>query len=822
MHRHVHAARLPGVAALLLLLASAAAAQQAVSLRAGFNGYLKEEHWFPVTIEAGPGAVGFELAVARRDWSSAKWRRVFQVEGRFKDGAEKHTTLCKIDGRDSNQALQCTVRYADGTTRETSVQAKVLSSQSMLVLVISANPHAMGFLASVGAGNRSTVSVVPVTPDTFPVRWQALDSVDLIILDSPGTNYSPTQRAVLRQWVAGGGTALVTANGLEQPDSEGAWELLSDAAHTLPAVQQPAGALAPLLGKYGDYLRTVPLVALHTPPENALLAAGEDTLLAAWDIGAGRVVALGFDWREMTLRDRIFFDGARQQLWSHILALSRPAVFARADTDSVTPAEARAGFLAKYIALFLLAYVGILGPANWLVLRAMQKLEYSIVTIPAGAVLFSAAAVCLGLSLRSNHTILRETEVLYGYHSNHALVLGTAGILAPNRAPYDIHLADGLGMLDFEGRHSRFGESGYRQKELPVYASEPTSRIRNVRIGTWSIRYFNTSKIADLGGTIDADLALSEDGVTGKIHSRLDVPLRDAYILHRWNRAALGTLAPGSTTDVALPLKPASREVFPRCKDCGGFHGSDASYEERYCRKHPLPEPLRSLVSKLNLHEAYGRTVLVGWQDLQDPYLTPEREVVDARRQRLCVFPLDRPASGDDIVVAEGFVKGIQAGNRSLSFLSDIRAETLPHGTGSRSLPYSISADGECFSWTPPNQTDNPQWHRLIRQYDLGIRSDDVRTTSLTVHWDAGETDPDEGPLEGVLKALDWQATNWVELASAAQGEHTVVLPTPDRFVRLPRGDVRLVVVPADTNQPERSCSVNFLEIEYRGRRQAL
>ena len=819
MQHPLPAKRTVGTAIAVLLLTLAAQADHSVQMRWGFDGSVKQSRWFPVVIEAGRDAVGFEVTVAQQQWYSERTLPVFRTEGRFAEGTERHTTLCRIGQRDRNQVIQCRVVYADGGQAQISGKPNILGSSDTVALVVSSNPHAMSFLAGVQMIRRGLVSLVPVSPDTFPVRWQELDGIDIVILDGPGKDYSAAQRTALQHWICAGGTALLTGNALQQSTQGGKWDLLPGIKHAAESIQRPAPSLAPFLGMYGSHLQTIPCLSMRAPKTARVLAAGEDILIAARDMGAGRVIALGFDWREMKLKDRIFFDGARQQLWSHVLALVRPNVFKPASTESVTPDEARAGFLAKYIALFMLVYVAVLGPLNWFVLRALKKLEYSIVTIPAGAVLFSAVAFCLGVSLRSQNTILRETEVLYGYGSNHGLVLGTAGILAPDRTPYTLHLPDGMGLLGFFDRSSAFGGDGYRQKELPIFSSEPGVRIRNVKIGTWSIRYFNTQKITDLGGSVAADLALTEEGLKGSIRSALDFPLRDAFLLHRWNRVSLGTLAPGTATDVLLPLRGADREIFPKCKNCASFHGSDASLSERYCRKHPLPEELRELADELDLHENYRRPVLVGWQDTPGPYVMPERDIVESARRRLCVFPLEHPSLLKEIVIPEGFVKGMQwsGGQRNIAFVSDARVDVLCQARATRRQDYGRRWGGTCFSGMNFG-VDGSDSKLPVREYDLFIRSDKVTTTGLTVHWDAGEPDPDEDQFECVLKAYDWQGTNWVDVATGTRGEQDVSLPDPARFVRLPEGIVHFVVIPKDAKE-KRSCSVNFLEIEYRGQR---
>jgi len=804
--------------AALLLGAGAVADERDVVLEFGLGGFAKRGHWFPVTVRAGPGAARFEVDVAAPDGSSGELQPVFRSAGSFPDGAPSRTTLCKADRRAGRPALLCRVFYADGAVRQTSASPRMLGSDDLLALVVSDNPGSLGFLGSVRAPGCDRVAVVPADPQTFPRRWQALRSVDLVILDGPGDEYTPVQHKALRRWVAAGGTVLVTARALTQSKGDGTWGLVRGARHAMVARDIPAPALWPWLGKYARHMRYAPSIFLVVPEAQRLLSAGSRVLIAASDVGAGRVITLGFDWFGMKMKDPVFVDGARQELWSRLVALRRPPLFSRPGTGSVTPPEARAGFLAGYIALFMLVYVILLGPVNWLALRALKKIEYGIVTVPLGALLFSVAAFCLGAALRSRSTIQHETEVLYGYRCDEGLVLGAVGILAPDGRPYSMHIPDSLGGMDFAQGVPAYAPRP-RHKDLPVYSTTPTARIRNVKIGTWSMRYFDAWKMTRLGGMLTSTMTVSERGLTASLQNNMEFTLHDAFLLWRWNRVRVGELVPGSRTDVFLPLSPADRRIFPRCRNCGRYHGKDMSYSERYCRRAPFPADLRELVNDLDLHRIYDRPVLVGWQRTPGPYVALDRDSVVSRRRRLCVFPLDVAGTSGDIVLPEGLVRGRSTSDsrEGFAFLSDVHIDEMAHASGSGRPRYEASGGPSCCGREAGTGRSEADRYRICREYRLPCPAGKLTTTALTVHWDPGETDPDLEPLAGILQAWEWRSTNWVDLATAVSGEQEVSVPDPGRFVSSTDACIRLSIVPADLNRKQ-LCSLNFLEIRYRGR----
>jgi hypothetical protein len=787
----------------------------APSIEAGFNGFVKADRWFPVRVTGAHSPASYEVFASSEGWCGGAPTPFFHAAGTLSSGSA--TFLCKLPDSSRMPFVDFASSTPAGALQKARASLKPLSKNDLLVLVVSTEPNAFNFLGSIQLEDRGVVCVVPVPAAEFPADWRELDCADIVLLDVPISSLREESIEALHDWTVAGGTVVLSAG---TPASGAAAQRSWLLPETGPGISTTDAAelLKPLVGEYGRHLISVPAVSLRVRPIERLLGLEESTILAARDVGRGRTIALGFDWQQMEMRDRMFIDGARHAAWTRIISLVRPVEHAHPNNDLVTPAEARAGFLIRYIAVFLAVYVILLGPVNWLVLRKMKKLEYSIVTIPAGALVFTIVAFILGLALRSDHTIVNESEVVWVQDSDRGLLLGTAGILSPDRVPYTLSAPDSNSLLSPEGRDSWMPENT-RLRDLPVYDTSGGMSVSNVKIGMWSIRFFSTRGVVPLNGFLAGELALGGKGLSGVLTNGTSFAIRDAVLMHRWNRTVVGDIEPGASREVVLPLAPASRQVFTRCRNCGRCHGTDISLSERYCKDHPLPSGMREMATALDLNTASPLPILAGWVDTPGPSIGTGRLNPATSRKRLLVFVIPVKLAGVDSCVPEGFLSATvtrQGGERHASFVQDIRNDMF----ADRGKPESSDPFGMLRSQCQIEMVDRfgDDITPVTGEFRLPFRSPWIETARLEIHWDTGETGEDaEIPSSTVLTVFDWKNQAWADIATATTGECSVAVSEPARFVREPDCVVAYRTLVA-TNRLKSAGNGNFLEIEWAGK----
>ncbi|MBM4148480.1 MAG: hypothetical protein FJ224_05500 [Lentisphaerae bacterium] len=818
----------PGHICLFLLAVAIAAlpsfsssAESVPRAAAGFNGFVKPERWFPVRISGAPAPCAYEVLVMSRGWGGGEPTPSFHGAGVMDESGQ--VLLCKLDDDSGEPFVECRFASRDGKPVIARCTLKSLSERDVLALVVSASPHSFDFLGSIQLPGRGVVCAVPLPPAEIPRRWQEMDGVDMVLLDVPPAGLDGERLDALRSWIVAGGTAVLTPEAFAGPVTAGA-EWLTGGKHGAVAGADAVSLAAPLFGEYAAHVVSAPALGFEAPPVERLLGDGVRAVLAARDVGAGRIVSVGVDWRAVEMRDRMFIEGARHSIWSKVIALNRASEPEYPNKELVTPEEAKAKFLTRYIAVFLGVYVLLLGPVNWLVLRRLKRLEYSIVTIPAGSLAFAVLAFMLGLSLRSDRTLLREAEAVLVNGADRGLLLGTAGVMSPDREPYSLSLPGTDAIVTPEAGRSWMPQAE-RLRDMPVYDSRDPFSVSNIKIGMWSIRYFNTRGIVRLGGMMESDLSLGAAGITGVITNATGLTVSDAVLFHRWNRVAVGTLKPGDSREVLLPLAPASRKVFGgKCPNCGRYHGGARSLTEKYCREHPLPDGMREFAADLDLDTAAPVPILAGWLEAPGTSIDAGRADCDAGGKRLGLFLLPVTLSGPEMTVAEGFVEAsaaMRGESVEAAFVHDVRSDFFADRKKTDDYdPYAAYAgqdrgDGASdpaeLVFFPHSRNRAP----AVSEFKLPFRFADAETSRIRIHWDAGEDDGEKQPVK-VITALDWKAGAWTDIFTAAGGEHSVDVPDPGRFLRLPDCVMAFRTL-VETNRL-RSTSDGYFEVEWAGR----
>jgi hypothetical protein len=653
-----------------------------------------------------------------------------------------------------------------------------------------------------------------------------------VILDGSKTqSFSSEQKKALLAWVAGGGTVILTHRAFSLGPDRGTWHLYDDAEVNTRTRSVDTEAVRALTGKFSGHIDRLNAITLRVPDRQRILWAGGRTLVAARDVGRGRVIGLGFDWKELDIDDHVIYESVREVMWRNLMALRRPRQVPDVGDDLVVPREARARFLVWYIVVFVGVYVLALALVNWLVLRGSKHMEYSVLTLPVGALVFACLSFAIGLSLRGDETLIHEAETLIGHHSREALVHGVTGILSPTTEPYRL-TGSRPNVVVHEQEEQRSYWGGFRRPQIKgdkAYFFGDRISLGGLKIGMWTMGFFPTLDTEDLGRGLAVHGEFTAKGLTGRIASSLPFPLRDAYVIYRWNRTAVGDIQPGQTVDFALPVVSQDKLDLPRCPHCGGYHGR-GWYSKGFCRRYPLSEEIRVFLSKSSHLLPDNRPCLVGWQDKEGYAVTVNHEVGARRKQRLCVFPVDETVNGPDVVFTEGtlpsttrwrsldlepnpFVEAIHL--NALAAVEKILEKEMGDKPVRRRRgsedPFEIQIDGF--------MREAGSRHVYLTGFFFPHALDAVETTGLTVHWKLGRRryDSEKPPFRFGLSIYDWTVDGWVDLQAAAEGEYRVETERPAHFVRLPAGLILLRVKAEEPDQKGIYNTTQLLDIVYKG-----
>ena len=440
---------------LVLLLSHAAAPTMAqgitLDVEAGYNSLFRENQWFPLRIQASnAGADRSGRLVVRPETSGKAFSNTFSTALDLPAGARKGVFLY-VTAR--SFATRVRVEFLDDenlvlAARE--VPLRHVPVQDPLHVLVGDPSRGRVDLSALAPAGRQSWRAGMVAGD-LPPQAAALESVDTFFISDVDTGIlGIAQREALAARVLAGAHLIVTGGAGWQATAAGLGELLPMRPSTSLTTSDLA-ALGALAGTEDEIAASETLVATGAlQGEARVLAATEDglPLLLRRDYGLGTVDYLAADPLAAPLNGWAGLD----DLWFAMAASRRPVPgWSRGITNlerAALASEILPGLdlLPDLLPLcgFLLAYVGLIGPLNYLVLRRINRRAWAWVTIPLFILLFSALSWSVGFGLRgSSATLSRLALVQVWPESERAQVTGLVGVLSPRRASYDLLTAEG-------------------------------------------------------------------------------------------------------------------------------------------------------------------------------------------------------------------------------------------------------------------------------------------------------------------------------------------------------------------------------------------
>ncbi len=381
--------------------------------------------------------------------------------------------------------------------------------------------------------------------------WSALDR--LIWQDTDSATLSTEQLEAMRGWIAGGGR-LIIVGGTAGPSSLSAF---SD--DILPYRPEATTDVAPasLLGLLGELPEGAadlpalagPLLARTRPGRQSATGSSPPSVPMA----AAAVTIVGFD----PTIDWLAESSAGEGLWRRLLPARSSGGPVVGDDSQIVSAASQLPTLALppiggLIAL-LGAYILLIGPINYLVLKRLDRREWAWVTMPALIVVFAVASYGIGSFLRGSEVIVNEVAIVRGAPG---ATEGTAqsylGVFSPSRGTYQIRIPGGA-LLSAPVSGDFFGGDA-NSASLDILQGDP-ARIRNLGVGFGSLRTVRAESAVSVP-LVQADLRLVDGRLQGSVTNQSEMVLQSPAVVLGSTVQKLDDIAPGATSQVDIQLAP--------------------------------------------------------------------------------------------------------------------------------------------------------------------------------------------------------------------------------------------------------------------------
>jgi len=665
----------------------------------------------PVTVSAGPGPQTFQIYTRGLDPGRDSVTVQF-VEGRQRgDGralAQANTqdtkTAQAITGTPVSDNDPFLIGFGGDPGAFTYLSGRRLTLAHLpgaSSLVNAANPAA---LSQIPNSNQSpTVQVAEAAGSDLPDKAAGYGGVDAFLLrsDAPLDALTEAQADALKGWVAGGGH-LIVCGGVDPSRFASAFYtglLPANVGAARPAVSLPgAGPIGALT------LTPKPL-----PGVRVLQSAPDGSpLVVTGPYGAGRVTLAAFDPTAKAFQSSTF-DG--RALWQTLLAGGpaasaallphvaareenyHPNFYGGGDSQLLSDAVMRGPSLdapgTEVIGLFLLVYLIALVPANYLILKRLDRKELAWVTIPLLVLLFAVGTFGVGYAAKGGSVFVNRAALVETTAGRReAGVYAELGLFSPHRTSYDLSLPGANALAAIPNPGFSYGYRGGSNADTQSYGltkfveTPEGASLLDTSVNMWAMRAFDVQATEDLGGTVDSTLAeqggspplpggLPVSHVTGTITSHLSQTLSGCVLLHHGQWQTLGDLKPGASVPVSGTTINGSAPPTGGLSGLpmGGHTGENNARSDIHTRMQvALADYARSLGQQNPNNNYYGgvqsqapavyapssgEALLLGWSS--DPALAGPAPRVDGRAVTENVISLvivHLPIKGAQIVAA--------------------------------------------------------------------------------------------------------------------------------------------------------------------------
>ncbi|HKY06475.1 MAG TPA: hypothetical protein VJQ56_16375, partial [Blastocatellia bacterium] len=400
-----------------------------------------------------------------------------------------------------------------------------------------------------------------VSSEDLPRDYVSYDQLDALILgDGPLSQLTEDQARALRLWVASGGLLIVTGGA----DFAGLRATGLDNILPVEAQGASAGQLSELTSIYGEFEsaeQSLVMSARVRPGARVLVGSDDRPVAAEKNYGAGLVRFVAFNPKLNPYRGW----GPAKDLWSDLLL---PAVENRPKPVNWITRGMRQGnysndygihnYLFKlaeieppssrYVLLFLLAYVVLVGPLNYLILRWKRKTDLAWLTIPAVVLLFTTVSVAVAQVSRGGRSIAADVS-LVELHQNDGLARVTTGIMImpTSKDTHDIRFA-GHNTYANDMRE----DMGPGSSTVGEYVSkrEPQHFVMSVPMNTWTSTVFQSRSIKEGAPALVSLASASPTSVAVK--NLAGSPIKKAVLMTRDGITEPFDLDGGEQKQVAL------------------------------------------------------------------------------------------------------------------------------------------------------------------------------------------------------------------------------------------------------------------------------
>ncbi|MDX2076533.1 MAG: hypothetical protein SFZ02_08900 [bacterium] len=520
-----------------------------MTISAGYDTFFRADSWSPIRIEIeNRGETIRGSLLVRPATSGLGIEHTYTTPIELPTG--RQSLFLYITARDlANNVRVELVDESERTLISTDSALRPLLARDSLFVVVSGTTNSQLDMSTIHPTGYSSYQV-RWRLTNIPDRAEGLTSVNMLIFNDINTDQlTLPQREAIRSWVVNGGHLVVMGGGNWQATASGLTDLLPFAPTNSTTISDAQA----FLDFAGDF--TTSLTTDYNQTEGTV-RDGSEIIIGTADapfairhtIGNGTVDYITANleappfstWEALP---RIFFGLLSSSQtpvgWSYGFSDWSNAQFAvqiLPGIDLLPAVLSLVGFLA--------AYVFLIGPVNYMFLRAINRRGFAWITIPIFIIVFTILAWSVGIELRGTDARLNRLTVVQSWHNaDEAHIDQLIGLLAPRRGNYTLIMDDDRTLRPILTPPDVFDLS-VPQTNIEIRQTSQFAAV-DVPVDASFISAFNTSgwtEKPDINGSATWVYRNGSPLLRGSVRNNTDITLTDAVILARGVVREIGDL----------------------------------------------------------------------------------------------------------------------------------------------------------------------------------------------------------------------------------------------------------------------------------------
>lgn len=540
-----------------------------VKVQGAFGNHAKQGAWLPLQVDVtnkGPDLKG-KLRVVNSN--QEQYLVDYTTNAVVPQGSTKRFTL-NVPINEYAGSLKVELVTEKGVVAKGKMDLTFHSFDQPVIGLLDRSYNDFGGLIGVRLSNGNSPTLLNLKRSNFPEKTELLTFFDVLVIDDVNLQLNADQAKALTRWVNQGGTLMVGGGP--------GWNKVLPKLPPELQIAEVTGVEARSLGALASQLTS----AAKEPPAGEVQVANISSfkgksryaeagrpLVVEQALGSGKVLFLAFD---PALEPLAGWSGTKL-LWEDLLFTGKTFVknypgpgpgikgfqgsqnpWALSEALNTIPAMELPSL--RRIVVVLILYILLVGPVNYLVLKKLDKREWTWFTTPALAILV-IGVIYLG-SFREQHSeVLTHQISVVDLNSNSSLTKVTTaiGVFAPNRSKYEVELPGLQLFYALPSGEPWMNGPGQRPEAKIVVEQNPGKtkiELRDMR--AWAMRGFTTTGETSLKGAVNGEVTYRDKKWVSVITNNTGYDFTDGVVLSPFGFKKIGPLKAGGKITVDIPI----------------------------------------------------------------------------------------------------------------------------------------------------------------------------------------------------------------------------------------------------------------------------